>query len=271
MQIDWFTLLAEIVNFLVLVYLLKRFLYNPIIRLADEREERIAARFAEAEAREQEADADAAAHEQQQRELETRRQDLLDEARRAAQEERHSLLEKARAEVGDEQRSWQQQLARQRETFLHDLQERTGAEVYALSARVLADLASADLQEQIVDHLLDELQQLPADETGALPEHLGDGGLEIVTAFPLAGDQREAISVALAGRLGARDLPIAFHEDETLIGGIALRLGGRQLGWTVRSYLDRLQERMEEALQEALAGVDEPVDEQEPEPEEARG
>jgi F-type H+-transporting ATPase subunit b len=271
MQIDWFTLLAEIVNFLILVYLLRRFLYNPIIRLADEREARIAARFAEAEAREQEAAAAAAAHEQQRRELDARRQDLLDEARRAAQEERHALLERARAEVGDEQRRWQQQLARQRQTFLHDLQERTGAEVYALSARVLTDLASANLQEQIVGRFLAELRQLPAAETEAFQEHLGDGGLEVVTAFPLSAEQRDDISAALAERLGARDLPVAFHEDEALIGGIALRLGGRQLGWTVRTYLDRLQERMEEALQEALAGVDEPVDEQEPAAEEARG
>ena len=55
MLIDWFTVIAQIVNFLVLVYLLKRFLYKPIIKAMDGREQRIAGRLEEADKREEEA------------------------------------------------------------------------------------------------------------------------------------------------------------------------------------------------------------------------
>ena len=55
MQIDWFTVVAQIVNFLILVWLLKKFLYGPIIRAMDDRERRIASRLEEANARERQA------------------------------------------------------------------------------------------------------------------------------------------------------------------------------------------------------------------------
>ena len=50
MAIDWFTIGAQILNFLVLVWLLKRFLYQPVLDAIDKREKRIAATLADAAA-----------------------------------------------------------------------------------------------------------------------------------------------------------------------------------------------------------------------------
>ena len=55
MPIDWFTVVAQAINFLILVWLLKRFLYKPILHAIDEREKGIAAQLAEAEAKKAEA------------------------------------------------------------------------------------------------------------------------------------------------------------------------------------------------------------------------
>ena len=44
MQVDWITTIAQIINFLVLVYLLKRFLYGPIVSAMIHREAHIAER-----------------------------------------------------------------------------------------------------------------------------------------------------------------------------------------------------------------------------------
>ena len=55
MLIDWFTVIAQVVNFLILVWLLKRFLYRPILNAIDAREKRIAAKIADADAKEAEA------------------------------------------------------------------------------------------------------------------------------------------------------------------------------------------------------------------------
>jgi len=69
MQIDWFTVVAQIVNFLILVGLLKKFLYGPIIRAMDDRERRIASRLEEANARERQAQEEVQSYRQKREDL----------------------------------------------------------------------------------------------------------------------------------------------------------------------------------------------------------
>ncbi len=52
MLIDWFTVGAQALNFLILVWLMKRFLYKPILNAIDAREKKIAAELADADAQE---------------------------------------------------------------------------------------------------------------------------------------------------------------------------------------------------------------------------
>jgi len=69
MQIDWITVVAQIVNFLVLVWLLQRFLYGPITRAMKNREKRIENRLTEARQERNEAEDEAEAYRQKQRQL----------------------------------------------------------------------------------------------------------------------------------------------------------------------------------------------------------
>ncbi|HSM54752.1 MAG TPA: F0F1 ATP synthase subunit delta [Candidatus Sulfomarinibacteraceae bacterium] len=253
MQIDWFTLLAEIVNFVILVYLLKRFLYDPILGIADAREEEIASRFEEAEAKAAEAQEEATAFRQERQEFEAQRQDLLEQARRAAEEERRRSMAQVRQEVEEERAEWRRQLARQRETFLQALQQQASEEVYAVAGRVVADLADADLQEEIIEQFLVRLREMPAPEVDDLRRELGDGGVEVITAFPLSAAERRKIREALDEMLATHKPKIRFSEDGELICGIALRIDGRKVTWNVQSYLDGLQEKVDVALKEAIA------------------
>ena len=106
MQIDWFTVIAQIINFLILVALLKRFLYGPIIRAMDDRERRIASRLEEANRREQEAQEEIAAYRARREELEDAREDALARAREEAEKTRHELITSARAEIREMQQQW---------------------------------------------------------------------------------------------------------------------------------------------------------------------
>jgi F-type H+-transporting ATPase subunit b len=55
MLIDWFTVGAQAINFIILVWLLKRFLYKPILDAVDAREKRVATELADADAKKAEA------------------------------------------------------------------------------------------------------------------------------------------------------------------------------------------------------------------------
>jgi len=81
MLIDWFTVIAQVVNFLILVWLLKRFLYKPILNAIDAREQRIAKELADAEAKQTEAQKERDEFQRKNEEFELQRTALMDKAK----------------------------------------------------------------------------------------------------------------------------------------------------------------------------------------------
>ena len=91
MHIDWFVFLAQIFNFLLLMYLLKRFLYGRIIKAMDDREAKIAARFAEADELKTKAEEEALLYEKRNQSLNEKKETMLNEATLAAEAKRKEI------------------------------------------------------------------------------------------------------------------------------------------------------------------------------------
>jgi len=85
MRIHWFVLLCQIFNFLLLMYLLKRFLYGRIIKAMDDREAKIVARFAEAEELKIKANEAAELYDKRNQLLSEKSEQMLNEATMAAE------------------------------------------------------------------------------------------------------------------------------------------------------------------------------------------
>ncbi|RPI40956.1 MAG: F0F1 ATP synthase subunit B, partial [Hyphomicrobiaceae bacterium] len=195
MLLDWFTIVAQIVNFLLLVVLLKYFLYDRIIRAMDEREARIAARMQEAEARQAKAEREADNYRQQRQELEGQRAELLARAKVEADTRRDALLEKARAEVDTMQAGWRQVLRQEQAAFLQELSLRAGQHVYATARRALRDLAGADVEAQMIAAFLERLQSLDGQDWHAIAKalHASAQPLAVASAFDLPPQARQQL------------------------------------------------------------------------------
>lgn len=259
MQIDWFTFAAQAVNFLVLVALLQRLLYRPLVSAMERRQEEIDRRLEEGAGMEREARDRAEALERERRELEERREELLRAAEGEAEARRSELLEEAREEVGARRRRWQEALDRERESFLEELRGRVAEEAVAVARRALADLADADLERRAADRFVARLEGL--DEAGrqelgsALKravERVGEEPL-VESSFELPEEVRTRIVRALDDLLpGGRT--VRFETSTDLGFGIELTAGGVELGWSLDRYLAGLDERVGELLSEA-AGI----------------
>ncbi len=94
MQIDYFTIVAQIINFLVLVFLLRHFLYRPVIKAMDEREQKMVSRLKDAEQKREEAEAEAESFRQMKQELEDKRQEMLTKAAEEVQILQSDLMKK---------------------------------------------------------------------------------------------------------------------------------------------------------------------------------
>jgi F-type H+-transporting ATPase subunit b len=119
MLIDWFTVGAQVVNFLILVWLLKRFLYKPILHAIDERERRIAKELADADTRKTEAEKERDEFQKRNDEFDEQREELLSKAKGEARAESQRLLEESRL-AADALRAKQEDALKREQQSLND-------------------------------------------------------------------------------------------------------------------------------------------------------
>lgn len=258
MLLDPFTIIAQILNFAVLVVALKYLLYDRIIRAMDEREAGIAQRLSEADERRDEAEEMAREVADRERELQDRRDSVLDEARHEAQQHRHELLKQAREEVDQQREHWHRTLQEERADLREELQRRTAVVVVDLTRSALADLADLALERAVIERALDELAGDPS-ATQALfgADERGRPQVVVRSAFPL-DDEAEAIRSRLRDLGPGEDVQVRFERDERLIVGIELGADGQAVDWNAHDYLNRLEDAIDDVLDEVVGrqGVD---------------
>lgn len=246
MQIDWLTVAAQIVNFLVLVWLLQRFLYGPITRAMASREARIAQRLQDAAEKQAAADREAATYREQQAALEVDRERLLREARAAAENERKALEQEARDAVEARKQEWLQHLAGERETVLRNLRQRSTEAFYDLARRALADLADARLEDQLAHGFARQIAGLDDAAAAAIADAAG-GRVRIRSRFELDAEARREISRAVHQRFGPA-IEVDFATDADLACGIVLEADSQRLSWSLQSYLEGFAAAVEKEL-----------------------
>jgi F-type H+-transporting ATPase subunit b len=258
MTIDWFTVAAQIVNFLILVALLKHFLYGPIVRAMDKREETIKERLQEAEEKRKQADKKAADCEAKTAEIDRQKQDLLEQAKQEAEKTRKEQVRKAREETDALSREWRASVEREKESFLGELRRGLGRQAVAVARNALSDLADAPLERQVTAAFLARLQDIADDERAAIREGLGDDGGKVVvrSAFELTEEDRGKIDETLRSILG-EDAVIDFQRSGDLMCGIELKTGGRKVAWTLEKHLEDAASEIAQALDQA-AGPEHP-------------
>lgn len=249
MLIDWFTVIAQGVNFLILVWLMKRFLYTPILNAIDSREKRIAAELAEAGATKEQAHREHKEFRSKNEEFDRQRTSLLHAAGLEAKAERHRLLTEVRWEA-EELRSRQQEALRLDFLSLkEELVRRTRDEVFAIARKTLADLATADLEHCMAEAFLRRCRALGGEEGATLRAAFAaaPGPAVVRSVFALPADIRAAIERGVGEMLAYRG-PFRFETSPDLLGGIELSLNGHEVAWTIADYLGVLEKNVAEPL-----------------------
>ena len=246
MRIDWFTLVAQIFNFVLLVYLLKRFLYRPILDAVDRREQSVKQGLEEARRKSEEASEEAARVERLRQELEGSRAERLRATEEAAEARRQELTAEIREEVRTMRTEWHESLRRHKEAFLEELGERLSRELYDLVERVLGELADTEIEDRLIDVFLERLPESgEAERDDFVKTTLQEGSAQVCSSFPLAETRRREIATAIRSWAG-RELPLSWKEDPGRSLGVELRAGDRKIAWSVDHYLEAL--RTETAL-----------------------
>ncbi len=160
MLIDWFTVGAQVLNFLILVWLLKRFLYKPILHAIDAREKRIATELADADAKQSQAEKERDEFQKKNEEFDQQRDALLSKATDEAKAERQRLLDEARQAADALRAKRQDALKREQQSLNDEIIRRTREEVFAIARKTLTDLAGTSLEERMSEVFTRRLREL---------------------------------------------------------------------------------------------------------------
>ena len=245
MSIDWITVSAQIINFLVLVWLLKRFLYQPIITAMDQREKRVTERLRDAGKREQEAELEIQRFHAQQLEFDQHHEQALKEAEQYVTGHRLELLEGARAEVAEVRQSWQQQAEIERNNFLESLHKQTASSVINIVRKVIADLANAELEAQLVSTFISKLETLKTADILSLKDT--DSEMQIVSSIELDQNLREQLTQAIKNKLKI-DTQIDFKVSPAIALGLELNIAEQRVAWNLDTYLTELGDQFDSTL-----------------------
>ena len=250
MEVDWFTLIAQVINFLVLVYLLKRFLYGPILKAMEERQGKIAAQLEEAEEKKQSAEREKRQYQEKNKLFERRSKQMLARASQEAEAHRRKLIEEARREVDELQEGWFRALTQERDAMFQELRRQTVQHVCMAIRRALADLADGEVERQIVRVFLERLGRMDGEERQKMMEGMREAGrVEVLSAFDIPGPEKQIIRDALQDWLPSDDVDVHFRHSPDLIAGIELRAGGCKLAWSLDDYVRTMEENLAQVIE----------------------
>lgn len=258
MLIDWFTVGAQIVNFLILIWLLKRYLYRPILNAIDAREKLIAAELADAAAQKAAAQLERDTFARKSAEHDQQAAKLMMQAQNAANNEGARLLTEAQEAADILRISLQRKFAKDSENLKRVLSDNVRQEVFNIARKSLSALAATELEDAMLDVFVRQLKTLdPITKKtflDALETNNASQSLEIRTAVELTASQKEKLTEEIS-RVFSIKLHFAFKTAEALIGGIELSVNGQKLAWSIDEYLTALEERVDSLVNKNVNGA----------------
>ena len=249
MQINWFTVIAQILNFLVLVWLLKRYLYKPILKAIDDREKKIAAELKNADTKKAEAKKEQDEFKQKNDDFDKQKTDLVNKAIADANNERQKLIEAAKTDATALKAKLDAATKEELENMKGEIAKKTQEEVFAIARKALTDIASVSMEEQSVHLFIKCFNELKEEEKKKFIDsfHSKSAPVVIRTAFDLPANLHDEIKKAVNALVGT-EAQFEFKTAPELISGIELTANGYKLAWTISEYLNSMQKSLSDIL-----------------------
>lgn len=249
MLFDWFTIGAQTLNFLILVWLMKRFLYKPILDAIDAREKRIATALADAAAKQTEAQKERDKYQQKTGAFDLQRNDLLAKAREEIKAERQRLLDEARQAADALGVKRRDALTSELRSLRQDIAHQSQQEVFAIAQKVLSDLAGTSLEERMIEVFTQRLRDLDSEARAGLAKALKSSGNTALvrSAFELPTARRDALQQALS-EVFLPGIQISYETRPDVIGGIELSANGWKLAWNIADFLASMEQGIDDLL-----------------------
>jgi F-type H+-transporting ATPase subunit b len=249
MLIDWFTVCAQAINFLILVWLLKHFLYKPILSAIDAREKGIAAQLADATTKKAEAQKEHEEFQSKNKAWDEQRSALLGKATDEAKTQKDHLIDEAHKQAASLRAAQAVALQNDQQRLTTQMIHLTKDEVFDITRKALADLATVSLEERMGEVFTRRLREMDPKSKGALGDSLkSDSNPAVVrSTFALPDNQKAAVQNAL-NETFSTEVRLRFETAPETICGIELSANGQKVAWSIADYLATLDQKVGKLL-----------------------
>ncbi len=246
LELNWSTLLLQIANFLIMVFILTRFLFKPLKEMLDKRASRATRAMDEAEKALQDAEALRQDYETKRRNIDGEFAALKNEARIVIDQTRQQMLQEAYEEIEAMRARAQEEIEQQRVEALRLHRNKISELVTTLVGRMISDILNPHLHQAYLDAFLDQLRSVQLE--GRIPNN-GEATVpaEIVTTIPLNAANEERIMAMLETAI-SHPIDLSCRVDPDLIAGAMLRLGDTLIDGSLQAQLQQLRRRYEAGI-----------------------
>jgi len=258
MQINWFTVIAQVVNFLILVWLLRRFLYKPILDAIDQRENKINSQLNEAEAKQAEAIKAKEEFIHKNNLFDQQKEERMNSVVYEVKETKSKLLEEARSEANILRKKLEATYKAMQESAHGEIAQMTQQEVFDIARKTLADLSTVSLEEQATLVFISKLKDLNTKEREQFIEafNTDDPSILVQSTFGLSDQMQSNIKAALNEILGI-ETTIQFQISPNLISGIELSTSGYKVAWSIAEYINSMENNIYKTTMEKTQVISE--------------
>lgn len=241
MHFDWSTLALQTANFAVLVWLLHRFLYKPVLRAIDARKAAVQKQYDDAKAVETLAHQRLAEVEAARSGIAAEREATLKEAAAQGRTAAEAVRQRAELERQQQIEAARKSLAAEREEAVAEMQSSALDLAAAFSQRFMAAIPVQLRAEAWLERIETHLRSMAPAGMNDFTRQLSDkDALRVVTAETLPGDIAKVWSERLSSALSSQSR-ITFETNPGLIAGVELHSPTAILRFSLQTLMTEMR------------------------------
>ena len=239
MQISWFEIIAQIINFFIILFILQKLLYKPVMKAMATRQERIQKSQIEADERMNDANKLISEYDKKIADIDTEKREILNVARKAAQEKKQSLLDSYQKEAENKRISYLKEIDDEKENFIKKLRKNLGESAVKIASHILETISSKQLEDEVFTTFIENLKTLKEKipDANFLKE---EEHIDLYSSREISSEEKQKIETILGSQIENLK-EINYEVDDTLILGYELNLKTYTVHTNIRNYLDNIE------------------------------
>lgn len=251
MNINWFEIIAQMINFFILLFLLQKFFYKPVIKAMDDRQQRIRDNQKKSEEKMKKADDLIETYNHNLAELEKEKDQQLEMAKQQAQEKKEELMAAYKEEAAQKRSDYIKEVDEEQERFINDLRAALGHNAVNIARHILGAFSEEKLSEKVFDSFVKKVKEID-EETLKEDVESKDERIILISSEKLSDEQKKTLEKVLKEKVGTYK-EIAYEVDETLIQGYELKLETLTVHTNVRKYLEEAEKNIQQIITKRTA------------------